>query len=307
MELLVLETSEIIVTKAELNFDDTEFREVAEKIAETIKSQEFDEDKIPEQKKYVANVRKMSKMVADKRKEVIDIASGNIKEEVAKMQAVEKLLGDAALSLSSEIKKFEELQKQNKKAEIKVMFDKSNEHEFLKFEDFFIENMLNKGMTTKSIAEQLESFIQKVDNDLNIINGFDPDGETLQYYIQHKDLSKAMEEKKTADDNKRIAEEMKLKREEEQRIREEQQAKEEQEHESLDEVDAEEEFEFVDIFEEEQEEVNNKAMKLKEEIESKEKKSQALADEIERLLMIKKDFDAEIETLKQELNRELGV
>ena len=307
MELLVIETSEIIVTKAELNFDDTEFREVAEKIAETIKSQEFDEDKIPEQKKYVANVRKMSKMVADKRKEVIDIASGNIKEEVAKMQAVEKLLSDAALSLSSEIKNFEELQKQNKKAEIKAMFDEGDKHDFLKFEDFFIENMLNKGRTTKSIANQLEAFIQKVDNDLNIINGFDPDGETLQYYIQHKDLSKAMQEKKTADDNKRIAEEMKLKREEEQRIREEKQVKEEQEHEALDEADAEEEFEFVDIFEEEQEEVNNKAMKLKEEIESKEKKSQALADEIERLLVIKKDFDDEIETLKQELNRELGL
>lgn len=300
-ELLVLETSEIIVTKAELNFDDTEFREVAEKIAETIRNQEFDESKMKVQKKYIANVRKMSRMVADKRKEITEIASGNIATEIEKMKQVEKLLKDSADEFDKSFKAYEEIQKDNKKTEISNEFNKKNTHQFISFYDFFEPTMLNKGTTMKSIIEKMDYFLAKIDNDLNIINGFDADGKTLQYYIQHKDLAKAMEQKKIADENKRIAEEMKLKREEQQKLQE------EQNNDELDEKDREEEFEFVDIFEEEQEEVNNNAMKLKEEIESKEKKLRAIQDEIDRLENIKREFYTEIEELKQELNRKLGI
>jgi archaellum component FlaC len=222
------------------------------------------------------------------------------------MKQVEKLLKDSADEFDKSFKAFEEIQKESKKTEISNEFNTRNQHQFINFYDFFEPQMLNKGTAMKSIIERMDDFLTKIENDLNIINSFDAEGETLQYYIQHKDLSKAMEQKKVADENKRIAEEMKLKREEEQKAQEEQ-FKQEQEREALDEVDAEEEFEFIDIFDNVQEQEDENAMKLKEEIEAKEKKLKAIQDEIDRLENIKRDFYTEIEELKQELNRKLGV
>ena len=308
-EIIKIETNDLIVSKAELQFDDTEFRAIAEKIAETIANQEFSEETLTENKTQLASVRKVIKAIADKRKDVTDIAMGNIKTETEKMKSVEKMLKLATENLDTAIKKYELEQKEFKKNEIEKVFNTKNTFTFLKFNDVFTEKMLNKTETMKKIEKFIVNYLEKTQTDLNVIDGLPNSDVVLKEYVQHKDLGKAMQTVAENEEKERQAEEYK-KQQELKKVEEEQRKIKETEivdEEILDfgTDDFENVEDFGEVFEEEKD--DRKAVELKEKAERIEKQIAAYEDEINRLRNLQNIDKIELQKVLEELNKELGV
>ena len=189
MELKIIKFDNSII---EINFEELK-QQLKDRIS-IYDNLELNEDNIKVINDSKRDLKKLFDAVEIKRKELKKALAEPYNQLEAKIKELETLINEPLNKADSFLKEIEERRKENKKKEIEEYFKKVNNNEYIKFEDIFTSDMLNKTKTMKEIKSIIDSFVKKVENDLLVI------GENVSlksYYLQNNfDLNKTLLEQK---------------------------------------------------------------------------------------------------------------
>lgn len=195
-----------------------EVKSYVENLNSYYKSVTFTEETLKEAKEEKAKINKFKKQVADYRKNIVAAYNKPIKLFEGTAKETEQLLTDTYNEINLQVTNFENKQKQLKEQEIKEYFEEyriANNIDFIKYEQAKINLTLTASM--KSLKEQAKNFIDKIIDDLNLIETQEHKAEILVEYKQTLDVSSAIttvtnrfeaieEEKKKQEEIKRVQE-----------------------------------------------------------------------------------------------------
>jgi hypothetical protein len=137
-----------------------------------------------------AGLNKLLKAVADKRKETKNVILAQF-SEVAEPQfkELEKMISDCIVGIDDGIKANEESEKAEKRENTLKLWQ-TLDFNLLPFEAVFVDQWLNKTYSMAKIKEDMLSTIEKVNNDLKLIEQFGKDVNMLKArYLASKDLN----------------------------------------------------------------------------------------------------------------------
>ena len=183
----------------------------------------YTDDQIANAKKDKATLNKLKKTLNDKRIELerdymkpFETFKGQIKELCT-------LIDKPVEVIDKQIKAAEEERKNNKRAEIEEIFNKSTHPDWLSLARIFNDKWLNATYKIKDIEAEMNMALSMIDGNLNTLQALPEFGfEAIEEYKRTLDMNKAIME------GKRLAEIQKRKEEEQKRREEEAQKKEEQ-------------------------------------------------------------------------------
>lgn len=189
MELKIVKFDNAVI---EINFEELK-QQLKDRIS-IYDNLELNEDNIEVINDSKKDLKKLFDAVETKRKELKKALAEPYNQLEAKIKELETLINEPLNKADSFLKEIEERRKENKKKEIEEYFKKVNNNEYIKFEDVFTTDMLNKTKSMKEIKSIIDLFVKKVENDLLII------GENVSlksYYLQNKfDLGKTLLEQR---------------------------------------------------------------------------------------------------------------
>lgn len=226
MELKILSPQEGGFVK-EIRWNNEELKaEIAEKMQE-YKSLAFTEETIKEAKADRAKLNKLRTAFEDERKRIKKLCMAPYDEFEKQVKELIALIDEPIRLIDSQIKEVEEQRKIEKKGKVLEFYEGviGPLKGVLPFEKVFRPEYLNATKSMKSITEEIQSLINRVNSDLDTIEGFGSKYE-LQIkdaYLETLDLSTAMQEKARLEEVERRLAEWK---QEEQRRAEEKAAKE---------------------------------------------------------------------------------
>ena len=189
MELKIIKFDNAII---EINFEELK-QQLKDRIS-IYDNLELNEDNIEIINDSKKDLKKLFEAVEMKRKELKKALAEPYNQLEVKIKELETLINEPLNKADSFLKEIEERRKENKKKEIEEYFKQVNNNEYIKFEDIFTSDMLNKTKTMKEIKSIIDSFVKKVENDLLVI------GENVSlksYYLQNNfDLNKTLLEQR---------------------------------------------------------------------------------------------------------------
>ena len=226
MELKILSPQEGGFVK-EIRWNNEELKaEIAEKMQE-YKSLAFTEETIKEAKADRAKLNKLRTAFEDERKRIKKLCMAPYDEFEKQVKELIALIDEPIRLIDGQIKEVEEQRKIEKKGRVLGFYEGviGPLKGVLPFEKIFRPEYLNATKSMKSITEEIQSLINRVNSDLDTIEGFGSKYE-LQIkdaYLKTLDLSTAMQEKSRLEEvERRLAE----RKQEEQRRAEEKAARE---------------------------------------------------------------------------------
>lgn len=226
MELKILSPQEGGFVK-EIRWNNEELKaEIAEKMQE-YKSLAFTEETIKEAKADRAKLNKLRTAFEDERKRIKKLCMAPYDEFEKQVKELIALIDEPIRLIDGQIKEVEEQRKIEKKGKVLEFYEGviGPLKGVLPFEKVFRPEYLNATKSMKSITEEIQSLINRVNSDLDTIEGFGSKYE-LQIkdaYLKTLDLSTAMQEKARLEEvERRLAE----RKQEEQRRAEEKAARE---------------------------------------------------------------------------------
>lgn len=169
------------------------------------------EDSIKDAKADKAKLNALKKAIDDERKKVKKSCLAPYEAFEKKVKELLALIDAPVLAIDTQVKAFEEIKKNEKKAEIEEYFNFNVGHlkDLLKLEMIWDNRWLNVTFAMKDIEESISNSIKKVFTDLNVIKTMKLECEqrVIDVYLQTLDLSKALEEKaRYEEQQKKIAE-----------------------------------------------------------------------------------------------------
>jgi hypothetical protein len=198
---------------------------------------EVTEDNIPERKNDLATLRKMSKAIDDRRKEVKKSWDAPLKEFEAKVKDVAGIIDKQIIRIDGDIKEFDRKRVAEKQEKIKALY----EEEIGEYADYLPLSVIksskwdNKTCGETEIRSDLQEMVLKVKSDLSaikalnsefeekLLNAYKTSGNQLSVAIQkHTDYTEA---KIATEKALKEAQERKEREEAERRAREEEQRK----------------------------------------------------------------------------------
>lgn len=226
MELKILSPQEGGFVK-EIRWNNEELKaEIAEKMQE-YKSLAFTEETIKEAKADRAKLNKLRTAFEDERKRIKKLCMAPYDEFEKQVKELIALIDEPIRLIDGQIKEVEEQRKIEKKGRVLEFYEGviGPLKGVLPFEKVFRPEYLNATKSMKSIMEEIQTMVNRVNSDLDTIEGFGSKYE-LQIkdaYLKTLDLSTAMQEKVRLEEvERRLAE----RKQEEQRRAEEKAARE---------------------------------------------------------------------------------
>lgn len=179
----------------------------------------FTEETMIQAKDEKSKVNKFKKQVSDYRKDIIAEYNKPIKVFEQTAKETEQLLTETYNTINQQVANYENKQKQEKEQEIKDYFEEykiANNIEFITYEQAKINVTLSASM--KSLKEQAKQFIDKIVDDLKLIETQEHKAEILVEYKQTLNVAqaitmvtnrfKAIEEEKKKEEQKAVHIEM---------------------------------------------------------------------------------------------------
>lgn len=210
MELKIMSPQEGGFVK-EIKWNNEELKaEIAEKMQE-YKSLVFTEETMKDAKADRAKLNKLKTAFEDERKRIKKLCMEPYETFEKQVKEVIALIEEPIRLIDQQIKEVEERKKLEKKGQILEYYE---EHigvlkGVLPFEKLFKQEYLNASKSMKSITEEMSGAIQRVNNDLDTIEGFGSKYELQikDVYLRTLDLSSAMQEKARLEEvERRLAE-----------------------------------------------------------------------------------------------------
>lgn len=190
---LDLKNENIKVVKPVISFPEyKKLMKEGKEVAEFIESIELDDSNIKQVKKVLASANKAIKELNDRRiaikKEILEpyeVFNSQIKD-------IEKIVKDADSKLRNEVRKLEEIERENKKSQIKDLWNKRiGQYQYAKlmeFDDFLDNKHLNKSISMKSVEEDMVNKLESFERDLEILSKRDDKKDGISLYKEFKDL-----------------------------------------------------------------------------------------------------------------------
>ena len=209
-----------IKSVGEIESNMKEVKGYVEELNSYYKSVTFTEETLKQAKEEKAKVNKFKAEVADYRKKITAEYNKPIKvfEDTAK--ETEKLLSETYNTINQQVAGFEEEQKRQKEQEIREYFEEyktANDIDFVNYEQAQINVTLTASV--KSLKEQAKAFIDRIMDDLKLIETQECKEEILVEYKQNLNVSKSIQEvanrHKLLEEEKKKQEELKNKQLEE--------------------------------------------------------------------------------------------
>ena len=209
-----------IKSVGEIESNMKEVKGYVEELNNYYKNITFTEETLKQAKEEKAKVNKFKTEVADYRKKITAEYNKPIKvfEDTAK--ETEKLLSETYNTINQQVAGFEEEQKRQKEQEIREYFEEyktANDIDFVNYEQAQINVTLTASV--KSLKEQAKAFIDRIMDDLKLIETQECKEEILVEYKQNLNVSKSIQEvanrHKLLEEEKKKQEELKNKQLEE--------------------------------------------------------------------------------------------
>ena len=182
-----------IKSVGEIESNMKEVKGYVENLNNYYKNISFTEETIKEAKDEKSKVNKFKKQVSDYRKNIIAEYNKPIKAFEDTAKETERLLTETYNTINQQVANYENKQKEIKEQEIKDYFEeyrKANNIDFITYEQAKINVTLSASM--KSLKEQAKSFIDKIADDLKLIETQEHKGEILVEYKQTLNVSQAI-------------------------------------------------------------------------------------------------------------------
>lgn len=203
----------------EFNFEELK-QEITER-ASTYVNLVYSEEQMQDAKKDRATLNKFVKALSDERIKIKKECLKPYEDFEAKIKELDKIVNVAINNIDSQVKGYEEKQKQEKKAKIEEywfsVLSADKVPEAVTFNQIFNEKWLNASVSMKSIQEEIDSRLEQIESDLVTLANLPEFGfEATEVYKRTLDLTTAISEgQKLADMAKRKAEAERLKAERE--------------------------------------------------------------------------------------------
>lgn len=198
MELKILSPQEGGFVK-EIRWNNEELKaEIAEKMQE-YKSLAFTEETIKEAKADRAKLNKLRTAFEDERKRIKKMCMAPYDAFEKQVKELIALIDEPIRLIDGQIKEVEERRKVEKKGEILEFYESviGSLKGILPFDRVFHQEYLNVSKSMKSIKEEIQALIDRVNSDLDTIEGFGSKYELQikDVYLKTLNLSVAMQEK----------------------------------------------------------------------------------------------------------------
>lgn len=175
----------------------------------------FTEDTMKDATEEKAKVNKFKDKVAEYRKNVTNQVMENIKDYVDISKEVETLLGDTYSTINDQVNKFNDSKKEAMRIEVEEFFNEYRDSKGIDFVEYANANInITLSTSMKKLKEEAQSFIDRIVNDLELINEEELKTEILVEYkktlnasasiLEVKRRAKAIEDEKIR--QQRIAE-----------------------------------------------------------------------------------------------------
>lgn len=188
--------------KAEINGTATvtnnisEVKEYALKLKEYYSKLAFNDEQVKEAKDERASVNKVAKQVADYRKSIVAEFKKPIDEFETTAKETEKILKETSGLIDTQVKKYEDMEKENKRQECEKLFNDliGDLKELVSFDKIFTDRWLNKTAKMAEVESDIKSVIAKVNTGLQAIKELNSEFETelINTFLTDYDLSKAI-------------------------------------------------------------------------------------------------------------------
>lgn len=182
-----------IKSVGEIESNMKEVKGYVENLNNYYKNISFTEETMKEAKDEKSKVNKFKKQVSDYRKNIIAEYNKPIKAFEDTAKETERLLTETYNTINQQVANYENKQKEIKEQEIKDYFEeykKANNIDFITYEQARINVTLSA--SKKSLKEQAKVFIDKIKDDLNLIETQEHKAEILVEYKQTLNVSNAI-------------------------------------------------------------------------------------------------------------------
>ena len=184
-----------IKSVGEIEYNMKEVKGYVEELNNYYKNITFTEETLKQAKEEKAKVNKFKAEVADYRKKIISEYNKPIKvfEDTAK--ETEKILVETYNTINQQVAGYEEKQKQQKEQEIREYFEEykiANGIDFINYKQAQINVTLTASI--KSLKEQAKAFIDRIVDDLKLIETQECKEEILIEYKKSLNVSRAIQE-----------------------------------------------------------------------------------------------------------------
>lgn len=181
------------ITKIEDNINDV--KNYALKLSEYYNIKEFDEDTLKDAKNERAEVNKFKDKVADFRKEITNKFNEPLEKFTTTAKETEKILKETYDTINNQIKAYEDKQKKEKEEAVKGYFNELCEAENIDFVNYEQSNInVTLSASMKSLKEQAKKFVDKIVDDINLINSTQYVDEIMIDYKKDLNVSRAITE-----------------------------------------------------------------------------------------------------------------
>lgn len=178
-------------TVIECNYE--ELKEGLKELVAPYKNMIVSEDEISSAKADRAKLNKAAKSIADYRKSVKAVVMKPYEAFKEKCDVLESICKDASNNLDSQIKGFDNMKKQQKKEELASYYMEYSleAHEYLPFEDFFMDRWLNATYPIEDAKQEIANTAERVHGDLLAIKSLNSEYEAvlLDMYKRTHNLS----------------------------------------------------------------------------------------------------------------------
>ena len=184
-----------IKSVGEIESNMKEVKGYVEELNNYYKNINFTEETMKEAKDEKAKVNKFKTQVADYRKNIVAEYNKPIKTFEETARETEKLLTETYNTINKQVSSYEDEQKRKKEQQIKDYFEEyktANDIDFVTYEQAKINVTLTA--SKKSLKEQAKSFIDKIKDDLQLIETQECKEEILVEYKQNLNVSRSMQE-----------------------------------------------------------------------------------------------------------------
>lgn len=203
MELQVSEIQEL----KPIDFNYLELKENLKEKLEVYKNTVYTEETIKEAKGDRAKLNKLSKAINDKKVEIKKEVLKPYEDFENKTKELIAMIGEATENIDTQIKVFEEKQKNEKLQVIVTFFEKSAEElkEMLNFDKIYNPKWLNTTYKITDIEAEIKHIITKSRQDLDVIKNLRTEFEDalIDYYFKTLNLTETMGEKTRLEEQKK--------------------------------------------------------------------------------------------------------
>jgi len=171
-----------------------------------------DETMVGEAKKVRANLNKVNKIIDDEKKRIKKIYLAPYTEMEKVVNETKKLVKDASDDIDKQVKKYEELWKQDRETELFEHFATIDMTYPVDLDQLLVKEMFHKGTTTKKAIEMLETKVYKIEHDIAKLKEEDVefvDELVIEYLNNDFDKEKAIDRYYAKQDMKEMVSEKK--------------------------------------------------------------------------------------------------